>query len=97
MTLMKTVDQLEFGMSITQNVIPWLTSKHQMFSTDQIFTTPHLGIRVCAFLVAMGKSWFEMHLKWIHTSSLKSQKYGQSWSTALRSREFTRSQTCKSC
>lgn len=55
MTLMKTVDQLEFGMSITQNVISWLTSQHQMFSTDQIFTTPHLGIRVCAFFGSDGK------------------------------------------
>lgn len=47
------------------------------------------GVRL---FVAMGKSWLEMHLKWIHTSSLKPQKHGQSWSTALRSRGFTRSQ-----
>lgn len=31
----------------------------------------------------MGHYWLEMHLKYIHTLSLKPQKHGQSWSTGF--------------
>lgn len=63
---------------------------------DQIFTTSYLDF--CCFsgflllLAAMGNSWLEMHLKGIQTSSLKSWKHGQSWSTGLEERGIMRSQ-----
>lgn len=40
----------------------------------------------------MGHYWLEMHLKYIHTLSLKPQKHGQSWTQALRNGGFTKAE-----